>query len=171
MVATSLPRRVVGVALSLGEEHLLDFVVDAHEPCLGARGAIAKMRGLGLGFPHSFFGCPKLKRKFVSKVHGAFAVFVRHVRGLLQQGHDRPPGVIGRGTGILLPFGVGANGANGTMVPALSGASSYALMALTPPHDDRMCTIVSGAEPAKIWPCDDITTSTAQARRGRVLRL
>src|SRR5262245_31298912 len=63
MVATSLPRRVVGVALSLGEEHLLDFVVDAHEPCLGARGAIAKMRGLGLGFPHSFFGCPEVETK------------------------------------------------------------------------------------------------------------
>src|SRR5215831_15464533 len=105
MVATSLPRRVVGVALSLGKEHLLDFVVDAHEPCLGARGAIAKMRGLGLGFPHPFFGCPKLKRKFMSKVHGPFAVFVRHVRGLLQQGYDRSPGVIGRGAGILLPFG------------------------------------------------------------------
>src|SRR5262245_41726842 len=66
------------------------------------------------------------------------------------------------------PLGVAANG---TMVPALSGASSYALMALTPPHDDRMCTIVSGEEPAKILRCDDITTSTAQAQLGRVLRL
>ena len=39
MVGTSLPRHAVGVALSLREEHLLDFVVDADEPCLGARGA------------------------------------------------------------------------------------------------------------------------------------
>src|SRR5215475_2932917 len=53
------------------------------------------------------------------------------------------------------PLGVGANG---TMVPAWSGAS-YPLIALTPPHDDRMCTIVSGAEPAKIWPCDDEDSS------------
>src|SRR5262245_38876352 len=56
------------------------------------------------------------------------------------------------------PLGVGANG---TMVPALSGAS-YALIALTPPHDDRMYTIVSGAEPAKIWPCDDEDSSRGE---------
>jgi hypothetical protein len=29
---------------------------DADEPCLGAGGAIAKVRRLGLGFPQSFFG-------------------------------------------------------------------------------------------------------------------
>src|SRR6516225_2473477 len=60
MVGTSLPRHAVGVALSLREEHLLDFVVDADEPCLGARGAIAKVRSLSLGVPQSFFGCAKL---------------------------------------------------------------------------------------------------------------
>ena len=61
MVSTSLPRHAVWVALFLWKEHLLDFVVDADEPCLGAGGAIAKVRGLGLGFPHSFFGRSKLK--------------------------------------------------------------------------------------------------------------
>src|SRR5262249_47924466 len=60
MVSTSLPRHAVWVALFLWKEHLLDFVVDADEPCLGAGGAIAKVRGLGLGFPHSFFGRSKL---------------------------------------------------------------------------------------------------------------
>src|SRR5262249_20255269 len=89
MVGTSLPRHAVRVALPLREEHLLDFVVDADEPCLGARGPIAKVRSLGLGFPQSFFGCAKLKRKFMSEIHGAFAVFVRQVRGFLQIGRLR----------------------------------------------------------------------------------
>src|SRR5262249_52587648 len=61
-----------------------------------------------------FFGCPKLKRKFMSKVHGPFAVFVRHVRGLLQQGYDRAPGVIGYAIGILLSFGRRRKRDNGT---------------------------------------------------------
>src|SRR5215467_2200798 len=71
------------------------------------------------------------------------------------------------------PLGAGANG---TMVPALSGA--YALIALTPPLDVATRTIVSGAERAKIGPRDDEDSScggritrgraqTAQARRGR----
>src|SRR6516162_605550 len=102
---TSLPRHAVRVTLFLWKEHLLDFVVDAHEPCLGAAGAIAKVCGLGLGFAQSLFGCSKLKRELMSQVHGAFAVFVGHVCSLLQHGHDRALGVIGRGTGLLLPFG------------------------------------------------------------------
>src|SRR6266446_367651 len=104
MVGTSLPRHAVRVTLFLWKEHLLDFVVDAHEPCLGAGRAVAKVCGLGLGFPQSLFGCSKLKRELMSQVHGALAVFVRHVRGLLQHGHNRAPGVIGDDTGIVLPF-------------------------------------------------------------------
>src|SRR6266481_884032 len=102
MVGTSLPRHAVRVTLFLWKEHLLDFVVDAHEPCLGAGRAVAKVCGLGLGFPQSLFGCSKLKRELMSQVHGALAVFVRHVRGLLQHGHNRASGVIGHDAGIVL---------------------------------------------------------------------
>src|SRR5262249_40383272 len=52
------------------------------------------------------------------------------------------------------PFGVGANG---TIVPALSVA-----YALQPMMDVAKRTIVSSAERAKIWPCDDEDSSCGE---------
>src|SRR5262249_24647190 len=130
MVGTSSPRPAVRVTLFLRKEHLLDFVVDTDEPCLGAGGAIAKVRGLGLGFPQSFFGGSTLKRKLMSQVHGAFAVLVGHVCSLLQHGHDRAPGLIGHDTGIVLPFRRRRKRDNGTCF--VGNIRTH--RALTPPH-------------------------------------
>ena len=61
IVRGSLPRGWPRVPLFLLKKRLLDLVMDPQEPCLGARGAIAKVRRLGFELPHSFFGSSQLK--------------------------------------------------------------------------------------------------------------
>src|ERR1700704_2051644 len=91
-VRGSLPRGRPRIPFLLLEEGLLDFIVDAQQPCLGAGRAIAEVRGLGLGLARSLFGGAKLERKFMSEIHGSRTIVLRHLRGLLQQGDDRTAG-------------------------------------------------------------------------------
>ena len=179
MVATSLPRRVVGVALSLGEEHLLDFVVDAHEPCLGARGAIAKMRGLGLGFPHPVLRMPEVETKVYEQ--GPWPVCS------LRSPCPRPSAARLRSCApshrlcYRYPVALWAQAQTGQWYLLCREHHTHSSHSLRPMMIG-CCkgTIVSGAEPAKIGPCDDedaccgggITherAQTMQARRGRGL--
>src|SRR5262249_15277368 len=83
---------------------LLDLGVDAQQPSLRARGTIAEMRGLGLGFAHPPFGRPQLKRELVRQVHGARAILLGHVGRLLQQAEDAATGVVGYDVGLRLPL-------------------------------------------------------------------
>src|SRR5262245_22073000 len=64
------PDRASGSCLAIGlarrgvfllEEGLLDLGVDAQQPSLGARGAIAEMGSLCLGLAHALLGGPQLK--------------------------------------------------------------------------------------------------------------
>src|SRR5262249_25242205 len=96
----SLPRTVPGIPLLLLKKGLLDLVVDAHEPLLGASGAIAIMRRLRLGFPHALLRRAQLERQLVRQIHGARAVFLGHFRRFLQQGYDRAPGIVGDHVGF-----------------------------------------------------------------------
>jgi hypothetical protein len=52
---------IAGVPLFFLEEGLLDLIVDSQQPLLGARGAVAKMRSVGLGFPQPFLGGAQLE--------------------------------------------------------------------------------------------------------------
>src|SRR5687768_17950714 len=61
LVSGSLPRCLPRVPVFLLEKCLLDLVVDAQEPRLGARGTVAKMIGLGFELPHSLLGSSQLK--------------------------------------------------------------------------------------------------------------
>src|SRR5262245_41937828 len=99
---SSLPRSRLRIALLLVKKGLLDLAVDADEPSFGARGTVAKVGGLGFGVPQSLLGRAQLEGQLVRQIHGARAILLRHVRGLLQHCHDGAAGFIGCNFGLRL---------------------------------------------------------------------
>src|SRR5262249_47708936 len=110
----SLPRVVARLALLAAEKRLLDLVVDAQQPLLGARGAVAEVGGLGLGGAQTFLRRPQLERQLVREIHGACAVLLGHLRGLLQQRYDGTAGIIRHDAGVRLAFRRGCERNNRT---------------------------------------------------------
>src|SRR3954454_4532657 len=100
---TSLTRRLPLFALLPLEEGLFDLLVNAQQPRFGASGTITEIGGFGLEFSGTFLSGTQLKRKLVREVHGARAVFLRHVGGFLQHCHDRAPRVIRHHVCVRLP--------------------------------------------------------------------
>jgi hypothetical protein len=99
-VRRSLPWRVPLVPVFLLKKGLLDFIVDTEQPCFCSGGTIAEMFRFGLELVRPFFGSAQLERELVRQIHGAGAVLFRQLGGLLQQGDDGTPGVIGDNIGV-----------------------------------------------------------------------
>src|SRR5262245_22766997 len=99
---SSVPRSRLRIALLLVKKALLDLAVDADEPSLGARGAVAKVGGLSFGVPQSLLGRAQLEGQLVRQIHRARAILLRHVRSLLQHCHDGAAGFVGCNFGLRL---------------------------------------------------------------------
>src|SRR2546423_13285661 len=110
----SLPLRLARVALFFLEKGVLDFIMNAEEPCFRARGAVPEMRGLGLKVSSAFFGGAQLERELVRQVHGAGAVLLCHLGRPLQHGDDGAPGIVGDDIGVRMAFCRGSKWDNGS---------------------------------------------------------
>src|SRR5882672_5911138 len=60
-IGASWPRVLPRVALLFLKECLLDFIVDAQQPCFGASRTIAKVPSVGLELFDAFLGSPQLE--------------------------------------------------------------------------------------------------------------
>jgi len=68
----------------LSEELVLDLLVDADHPALGAKRAILEMVELGLKLHGAILGFAQLQRQLVRQIEGAIAVFLGGARRLIE---------------------------------------------------------------------------------------
>ena len=90
LLALRLPR----IAVLFLKEGMLDFIMNAQQPCFRTGGSIAKMCNSLFKLPGPFFRGAQLKRKLVGQMHCACAVVLGHFSRFLQQGYNGSPGIV-----------------------------------------------------------------------------
>ena len=70
------------------EEFVLNLLVDADHPALGAERTILEVIDLGLKLDGAILGLAKLQRQLVSEIEGAVAIFLGGAGGLIEKADD-----------------------------------------------------------------------------------